>query len=251
MPHLADKFSTFRDFAAAALSEIYEPAKLEASLALEANTLESVLWINGGDGTFSRHELPRRVQLSPVFGAAFRDFDGDGVIDLLVAQNFFGPQDETGPFDGGIGLFLRGLGGGEFAAVDPGESGVVVTGDATALTTADADGDGSLDFLASRNGAEPLLFLGRGSGLAVRLHGPPGNPAGVGARVTVRAGSRVQSAEVYAGEGYLGQSAPLLVFGGGGAQSFEADVVWPDGARTSHRALESRSGVAVLRHPGR
>ena len=48
MPHLADKFSTFRGFAQASLVEIYEPEKLDGSIELEVNTLESVLLLNEG-----------------------------------------------------------------------------------------------------------------------------------------------------------------------------------------------------------
>ena len=41
MPHLAGKFSTFRDFAKASLAEIYTPGGLDASHQFSANTLES------------------------------------------------------------------------------------------------------------------------------------------------------------------------------------------------------------------
>ncbi len=36
------------------------------------------------------------------------DFDGDGRADVVLAQNFYGPEPETGRMAGGLGLLLRG-----------------------------------------------------------------------------------------------------------------------------------------------
>ena len=60
-----------------------------------------------------------------------------------------------------------------------------------------------------------------------------GNPHAVGAAVTVvYAGATQQTAEVYAGSGYLSQSAPTLFFGRGDAM--EIRVRWPGGGTTVH-----------------
>ena len=51
---------------------------------------------------FSFAALPVLAQIAPAFGVQAADFDGDGHLDLAVAQNFFSPQRETGRMDGGL-----------------------------------------------------------------------------------------------------------------------------------------------------
>src|SRR5690606_6378420 len=90
--------------------------------------------------------------------------------------------------------------------------------DAKSLVLADADGDGVDELIVGVNNG-PLRAFGRAAPLEgrlvrVRLVGGPGNPQAVGARVTVQlTDGREQTAEVYAGSGYLSQSAPPLTFG--------------------------------------
>ncbi|MFO0896805.1 MAG: CRTAC1 family protein [Pirellulales bacterium] len=137
--------------------------------------------------------------------------------------------------DGGLGLVLRGLGDATFEPLWPRASGVLVTGDAKALTQADLNGDGRLDLLVSRNDARVAAFeLGapeRGRVITVRLVGPAGDPTSVGARVTLHsARGRRQTAEVTAGGGYLSQSAAALAFGlEAGDTISRISVRWPDG----------------------
>ena len=90
--------------------------------------------VNDGNGKFAFRPLPWMAQLAPCFGVSITDIDGDGHPDIVLAQNFFGPQVETGRFDGGLSVLLRGDGKGGFSEVWPKESGIVVTGDAKSLT---------------------------------------------------------------------------------------------------------------------
>ena len=85
--------------------------------------------------------------------------------------------------------------------------------------------------------------------VAVRLAGRPGNPTGVGALVTaVDESGWKQTAEVYAGSGYLSQSSSTLFFGTGGGLR-EIRVRWPDG-RTSVHPVDDAGGSMTLRQPG-
>ena len=87
------------------------------------------------------------------------DVDADGKADVVLAQNFFGPQVETGRFAGGLGVILRGDGAGGLSEVWPRESGLEVSGDAKALTLADFNTDGWPDLLVGRNNDEPVAFV--------------------------------------------------------------------------------------------
>ena len=255
MPHLKTKFTTFQAFAKATLDEIYTPTNLDASHQFSVNTLESGLLINDGRGVFTFRPLPWMAQIAPCFGATVTDADADGHADVLLAQNFFGPQVETGRFDGGLSLLLRGDGAGGLTEVWPKESGLVVSGDARALTVADLDADGRPDVLVARNDATPAVFLNRqaagdGRVLRVRVVGSAKGSA-AGARVTIRrsAGPPV-TAEMAAGSGYLSQSPPE-VFAGLGRDGTAGEIVvrWADGTETRQSGSWDGSKPVLMARP--
>ncbi|MGI9241395.1 MAG: FG-GAP-like repeat-containing protein, partial [Verrucomicrobiales bacterium] len=192
MPGLKDKFPTFKAFASAALEDIYEENRLETAKKLSANTLESALLINitepGGTPRFEFRPLPRLAQISPVFGLAFTEADGDGRPDLYLVQNFFGPQRETGRMGGGVSLLLLNREHG-FEPVWPNRSGLLVPGDATSLCVTDLNQDGLADFHVGINDGTPLAFEAsprrRADTLCLQLQAKTGNPDAAGARVSV------------------------------------------------------------------
>jgi len=249
MPNLLNRVNTYHGWASSALDEIYEKARLETALRLEATTLESVVLINDGEGHFTLHPLPALAQLSPVFGIALSDLDGDGYTDAVLAQNFFTAQQETVPYDGGLSLLLRGGAVKEgktfgLSEVWPLESGIVVPGDAKSLALVDFTGNGRPDVFFGMNNDAPAVFLHNGareggSPLTLTLKGKAGNPGAIGARVTVEVPDLPQqTAERTAGSGYLTQNGPDLHFGWGAATSdataAKVTVRWPDGSETIH-----------------
>ena len=168
------------------------------------------------------------------------DVDGDGQTDLYLAQNFFSPQRETGNMDGGVSLLLRGQGNGRFTPVWPNRSGLLVAGDAKGLTCTDFNEDGWVDFAVAVNDSVAQAFENKrspaGRAVTIRLRGKPGNPTGIGARVTIeREGKTPQTDEIRAGGGYLSQSSPELTFGLGPDGNFQRiRIRWPDGRETFH-----------------
>jgi tetratricopeptide (TPR) repeat protein len=87
---------------------------------------------------------PQAIALSP--GACFLDYDGDGQIDLLVADN--GPE-------GGLGLYHN-LGNGKFQDVTR-KAGLDPTQHANGCTSGDYDNDGAVDIALSFDGRVALL----------------------------------------------------------------------------------------------
>ncbi|MEM7384327.1 MAG: FG-GAP-like repeat-containing protein, partial [Verrucomicrobiota bacterium] len=235
MPHLAGRFKTYDQFARAALPEIYAPDQLEKSLSLAATALESGLLINDGSGRFQFRAFPAMAQLSPCFGLSFLDADADGAIDLFLAQNFFTPQFETGPFAGGLSVLLHGDGKGNFKALPPEKSGLFLEGDAKASAVVDLNGDGRVELAVAQNDGPFRIFENVASAekrfLRVRLVGRKGNVRAAGARVTGhRASGAEQVQEIRAGEGYLSQSSMVPVFAQRpGDPVVKVTVRWPDG----------------------
>lgn len=70
-------------------------------------------------------------------------------MDIYINQNFFGPQPETGFFDGGLGILLRNDGESNFKPVWPKDSGLIVPEDATAAVITDFNLDGWPAILSS------------------------------------------------------------------------------------------------------
>ena len=254
VPSLFDKFDSYKSFALAELQDIYEPQRLEEAQRFAATTLESGVLLNDGTGHFQFRPLPRLAQVAPAFGVVLTEWDGDGHADVYLAQNFFTPQVETGRMDGGVGLLLKGRGDGSFDPVMPMESGIVVPGDAKGVATTDLDGDHRPDLLVTVNNDQPQAFVSRIAKsnplLTIRLEGPPGNSPAIGARVTIHLmdGTR-QTAEVYAGGGYLSQSTRDLCFGTRDQQVEAIEVVWPNGERTQETPPADTVRITI-RAPG-
>ena len=187
MPFIADEFATFDAFARADIEQLLSPAKVETADRFTATELRHGVLINDGTAVFEFSPLPMLAQIAPAFGVVSGDFNLDGNADVYLVHNSHAPQAETGRMDGGLSLLLAGDGNGEFDVIWPEKSGLIVTGDAKALTTSDTNGDGRADFVVSRNNNSLMAFRHADSGgqylgapLAIRLAGRAGNPTGIG-----------------------------------------------------------------------
>ena len=255
MPMISDKMQTYRNFATASISQIIPIDRLSAGIRHQANLLESSVLMNDGGGRFHLIKLPRLAQISPSFGVSLSDYDLDGKADCYLVQNFFHPQVETGPFDSGLSLLMRGTGNPEqpFEALWPAKSGLLVAGDARSLATVDLNRDGREDFIVGVNNADPQVFLNRSvlqatHPLRIQLIGARGNPQALGALIKVRAPEmEIQVAEIYGGGSYLSQSSNQLVFAvknsvkeGG---EVEVEIRWPGGESSS---LKCDAGTQFL-----
>jgi hypothetical protein len=124
MPMISQKFPTFHSFASSDLPGILGSG-MENAMHFKATTFSSALFINEG-GKLKMKRLPTEAQLSAVNGIIVRDFDNDGVKDILLAGNKFDVEVETTPADASPGVFLKGLGAGNFEPVSCVESGFFV-----------------------------------------------------------------------------------------------------------------------------
>ncbi len=259
MPFVRKKLGTFHNFGLATLTDIYTESKLETSLQLEANELESGLFVSvrgeGKDGLprFVFQPLPELAQISPGFGVNLADFDADGISDCFIAQNFFSPQIETARMDSGLSLLLKGSGQADapkFDAVWPAKSGISIPYDAKASALGDVTGDGWSDLLVTVNDRAVEVYATRPQTenrvLRIKLAGAPGNPVCVGARVAVRfTNGGTVTHEVHAGSGYLSQSSPVLAVGCGRETPQTVSVRWPNGKTTSHDIHARQTEISI------
>ena len=229
LPWLQERFATFRGYGEAGVAEVLGE-RFAAARSLEANTLESMVFLNRGDH-FEARALPAEAQFAPAFGLAVGDIDGDGIEDLFLSQNFFAVNAETPRYDGGRGLWLRGDGHGGFIPVPGQQSGVTVYGEQRGAALADFDGDGRVDLVVGQSGQATRLFHNESGrpGLRVRLVGPPGNLAAFGAQMRLRdARGAGPVREIHGGGGYWSQDDAVQVLGLRESPQ-ELWVRWPGG----------------------
>jgi hypothetical protein len=142
-PMITEKFPTYLSFAESDLSGILGEETLKTALHHQAHLFSTVVFVND-KGKFIAKKLPMEAQLSTVNGIIVKDFDGDGIKDILMAGNKFDVEVETTPADASPGVFLKGLGNNDFKSYMPMESGFFVpynvkdiqfikTGDRTAI----------------------------------------------------------------------------------------------------------------------
>ena len=212
------------------------------------NGLLHVLMSNNGDGTFTNNAAAAGVASSEFgWGATMADFDNDGDLDLYQVGSLplFGA---IGPGLGGPGRLNFNNGDGTFTD-DTAATGVNLSFHYTSgVVQGDFDGDGFADIVVMTapwqavdpaTGAvvgnpdgRPVLLRNEGNrnhSVTLKLVGTDSNAGGIGARVQVRTGWRVQTREVRAGSSMASTDSPWPSFGIGRWHHALVKVSWPSG----------------------
>jgi hypothetical protein len=183
---------------------------------------------NNGDGTFLKVTNSEIVNhLSNSHGASWIDFDNDGDLDLLVAndqnqQNFLYSNNGDGTFEKLVNAITQDL------------------NDSYGTAWSDYDNDGDYDLFVANIGANANEFFVNQKGsctnhLVVKLNGCNSNKFGVGAMVRVKATidgqTKWQTRHVSTQTSAMGgQNSSKLLFGLLDAQGVDSVVVvWPSG----------------------
>jgi len=125
---LRKRFTRYDPYARATINEIFTPEELQGVNKLEANHFEHTLFLNEEGKGFTSQVLPIDTQISVMKSIQPIDINKNGNKDLIVGGNFFGTDSELGRYDASIGNLLLGDGAGNFKAVHPSESGLVIPG---------------------------------------------------------------------------------------------------------------------------
>ena len=239
-PPLVGTFTTHKSYSEATMEQILAilPKPPEQ---LQATTLASTIFFNRTN-RFEARELPYEAQITPAFAVNVGDFDGDGLEDIFLSQNFYAiatgmrlPDDVARQYDAGRGLWLRGTGAGKLESVPGQKSGILIYGEQRGAALGDFDEDGRVDLVVAQNGAETKLYknVTAKPGLRVRLSGSLGNPDGIGATVRLMFGERFGPArEIHGGSGYWSQDSAIQVMSDTEVPT-QIWIRWPGGKTTT------------------
>ncbi|MFI2742933.1 VCBS repeat-containing protein [Zhouia sp. PK063] len=106
MPFINKQFLSYTDFAKASISEIFTDKKLAEASQRKVYELASCYFINNGNGTFTKKQLPFMAQISSVFVISTNDFNNDGYQDILLAGNNYEISTQLSRQDASHGVIL-------------------------------------------------------------------------------------------------------------------------------------------------
>jgi enediyne biosynthesis protein E4 len=129
IPSLALKYKKFADYKDQTINDIFAADILKRSVVQKATLLESSVMINSGKGSFSLTPLPVEAQFAPVYAIMAKDFDNDGITDIILGGNQGRAKPETGIYNASYGLFLKGSPDGKYSAVSTVNSGIFTKGE--------------------------------------------------------------------------------------------------------------------------
>lgn len=128
IPSLKKKYLKYENYKDQTIKDIFTKEELSNSIVQRAYEFSSSVLINQG-GRFTIEPLPVEAQLSTVYAIVVEDFEGDGIVDILLAGNLYGVKPEVGRYDASYGTYLKGIGAGKFEAVPSRESGFWLDGE--------------------------------------------------------------------------------------------------------------------------
>ena len=129
MPSLKKSFDQNAPYAKATMDQIFTPEMKDKSIVLHCSEARSGCFINDGKGKFTFHPFPVEAQIAPVNAMVCTDINGDGKKDVILAGNEYQTSVTAGRYDASYGLQLNGDGKGNFMAVSPVQSGLIIDGD--------------------------------------------------------------------------------------------------------------------------
>ncbi len=151
LPMIKTKFIKYQDYANKTVTELFAEEQLKDAIQRNVVTTKTVVLINDGIGNFTIKALPKEAQYSQVGAIETGDFNQDGIVDLVLAGNFYDVLPEWGRFDTNYGLYLKGKGKGEFETVLPSKSGFRTVGQVRKMLKIKTFGNKELLILAKNN----------------------------------------------------------------------------------------------------
>jgi hypothetical protein len=201
----------------------------------------STLYRNNGDGTFDDLTTAAGLGLYTKYlgwGTMFLDFDNDGWPDLLLVNGHVYPEVDKNNLGSNYEeprILYHNLGKGTFADISPGAGpGINARASSRGLAIGDLWNDGRISAVITNLNAAPSLLVNQvrsaNHWIAIRTVGTKSNRDGIGARISVTAGTRTLVDEVRSGSSYNSSSDMRVHFGLGSATKVSSvQIRWPSG----------------------
>ncbi|MDI9357001.1 MAG: VCBS repeat-containing protein [Chitinophagaceae bacterium] len=129
LPMLKKKYLSFKAYKNQTIADIFTKKQLETKQTLTAPFLETAVWIQNANQTFTLQKLPIEAQFSPVYAANIMDFDGDNTLDIFIGGNLYRAKPEVGISDASYGIFLKGNEKGNFVTLHNADIGIHIKGE--------------------------------------------------------------------------------------------------------------------------
>jgi len=126
---LRSRYTTYDSYADATVTDVFSESELSDAGHLEANRMETTLFLNNDAGKFETAPLPLPAQYAPVQAIAVLDYNEDGDPDVLLSGNDSHCKLRLGKMDANYGVLLRGDGQGGFEYIPQTASGFKLRGD--------------------------------------------------------------------------------------------------------------------------
>jgi hypothetical protein len=201
----------------------------------------STLYRNNGDGTFTDATSSAGLGLYTQYlgwGTMFFDFDNDGWPDLILANGHVYPEVDSQHLGSSFKeprILYHNNGDGTFSDISASAgSGITTPASSRGMAVGDLWNDGRMSAVVSNMNAPASLLVNQvrtpNHWIAIHPVGTKSNRDGIGARIAVKAGSRVLVDEVRSGSSYISNSDMRVHFGLGTVGKVDwIEIRWPSG----------------------
>lgn len=129
-------------------------------------------------------------------------------------------------------------------------TGADTDGDSRAVVAADFRNDGRLDLMVRQVGGQPFLYYENGfptaGYLKISLRGRKSNRLGIGARITIQYGDKMQFRELLPPNSFNSQGPVFAHFGLGHVDEIDSlTVEWPSGAKQTHEKIKTNQHIYI------
>jgi hypothetical protein len=133
IPGFQNRFETFQKYGQTPFDRSFTEEELSKAIHLKCVMMQSVVFENLNGEALKIHFLPNEVQISPIYGTSFQDFNGDHLSDILIVGNRYAEETITGYYDASYGSVLINRGGFNWEIPKNNTMNLVADGDKKAL----------------------------------------------------------------------------------------------------------------------